>query len=224
MPEVIWGGLTYAEAIAFLRKKASVTTAHWDEMLGASHTKAFTVAGAMQQDLLTDLRTAAQEAIDNGTTITEFRKSFDETVKKHGWNYRGARGWRTSVIFDTNIRTAHAAGKWHKIQETKKERPYLQYVTVGDDRVRDLHQSWDGIIRPADDSFWDTHYPPNGWGCRCTVRTLNKSQAKKLGISKKQKIEKSERVNIQTGEIYGDVTVGIDTGWDYNVGKDFFKN
>ena len=145
-------------------------------------------------------------------------------VKKHGWNYKGKRGWRTRVIYDTNLRTAHAAGKWHKIQETKKERPYLQYVTVGDERVREQHQSWNGLTLKADDKFWDTHYPPNGWGCRCTVRTLNKSQAKKSGISKPPKIEKTERINTQTGEVYGKVPVGIDTGWDYNVGKDFFKN
>ncbi|WP_201341280.1 hypothetical protein [Abyssogena phaseoliformis symbiont] len=59
-------------------------------------------------------------------------------------------------------------------------------------------------------------------GGRCTVRTLNKSQAKKSGISKHPKIEKTERINTQTGEVYGKVPVGIDTGWDYNVGKDFF--
>ncbi|WP_201341281.1 hypothetical protein [Abyssogena phaseoliformis symbiont] len=58
MFEVIYGGLVYKEAIEFLRKKASVSTKHWDELLGASHIKAFTVSGALKQDLLNDLRTA----------------------------------------------------------------------------------------------------------------------------------------------------------------------
>lgn len=224
MSEVLYGGLPFLEAIEFLRKKSNVTTKHWDELLGAVHRKVFTVAGAQKEALLNDLRTAVQQAVDNGTTITEFRKSFDKTVTKYGWNYKGKRGWRTRVIYDTNMRTANMAGKWHKIQETKENRPYLKYITVGDERTRDEHAAWDGIVLPIDDKFWNTHYPPNGRGCRCTVLTLSKSQAKRTGVNRSPKIEKTERTNIQTGENYGSVPKGIDTGWDYNVGKDYFEN
>lgn len=222
MSDVIYGGLPYKEAIEFLRKKANVSTKHWDEMLGAAHIKAFTIAGIANQDFLSDIRKAVQSAFDNGTTITDFRKAFDKSVKQYGWNYKGTRGWRTATIFDTNMRTAHMAGKWHQIQETKSERPYLEYITVGDHRVRPEHNEWNGIILKADDPWWNTHYPPCGWGCRCTVRTLSKKQARNRGISIAPKIKTSERVNTQTGEVYGNVPVGIDTGWDYNVGKDFF--
>ena len=31
----------------------------------------------------------------------------------------------------------------------------------------------DGIIKPVDDPFWNTNYPPNGWGCRCNVIQTN---------------------------------------------------
>lgn len=142
MSDVKFGGLKYDEAIEFFNKKSNLKTRHWDSLNTGAHIKAFTVAGALQNDLLSDIRTAAQSAIDNGTTITDFRKAFDKTVKKHGWNYNGKRGWRTRVIYDTNLRTAHAAGKWHKIQETKKNRPYLKYLTVGDGRTRHQHQGW----------------------------------------------------------------------------------
>lgn len=47
-----------------------------------------------------------------------------------------------------------------------------QYVTVGDDRVREEHAELDGLIRPKDDPIWDTIYPPNGYNCRCQVLTL----------------------------------------------------
>jgi uncharacterized protein with gpF-like domain len=50
--------------------------------------------------------------------------------------------------------------------------PLLQYVTAGDSRVRQSHKKLDKIILPMDHPFWDTHYPPNDWNCRCTVKQL----------------------------------------------------
>lgn len=226
MAEVEIGSVPFAEAIEFFRRKLNITTKRWDELLGAVHSKAFTVAGATQDALLDDLRADVQAAIDDGESIGQFRKRFDQSVEKHGWEYKGSRGWRTRIIYDTNMRSAHAAGRWEQIQRTKERRPYLEYLTVGDARVRPEHARWDSIILPIDDPFWDTHYPPNGWGCRCTVRTLNDRQLKRAGktVGSAPKITTRERVNTSTGEVYGNVPDGIDTGWDYNVGKSWLND
>lgn len=209
------------EAIRYLRNKANITTQHWDEMLGEIHAKAFTVAGATKLALLQDLRAAVQAALEQGESIGQFRKRFDQIVQEHGWDYKGQRGWRTRVIYDTNLRAAHMAGKWEQFQRTKATRPYLQYLTAGDSQVRLEHEKWDKTILPMDDAFWQTHYPPNGFGCRCTVRSLSKRdlERKGLSISDSPSIERTERINTRTGEVYGDIPDGIDTGWDYNVGQ-----
>lgn len=209
------------EAIRYLRSKANITTVHWDELLGETHAKAFTVAGATKLALLQDLRAAVQAALENGESIGQFRRRFDQIVQEHGWDYKGQRGWRTRVIYDTNLRAAHMAGKWEQFQRTKATRPYLQYLTAGDAHVRPEHEQWDKTILPIDDAFWQTHYPPNGFGCRCTVRSLSARdlERKNLRVSTSPMIERTERINTRTGEVYGDVPDGIDTGWDYNVGQ-----
>lgn len=68
---------------------------------------------------------------------------------------------------------ARAARQWLQIQKTKDILPFLMYETVGDDRVRPDHQTLEGITRRVDDPFWNTHYPPNGFNCRCIVRQLD---------------------------------------------------
>ena len=70
------------------------------------------------------------------------------------------------------VSSAQMAGKWQRIQDDKGTLPMLQYITVGDARVRAAHAALDGIIKPVDDEFWNEFYPPNSWNCRCTVKQL----------------------------------------------------
>ena len=44
-------------------------------------------------------------------------------------------------------------------------------------------------------------------------------QRDKLNADTAPPLEESERINTSTGEIFGNVPKGIDTGWNYNVGK-----
>ncbi len=221
MPEAKPGSVKFEEAIDFFRKKLKIPTERWDDMLGQTHAKAFTVAGATKADLLSDFHGSIKSAIENGESIGQFRKRFDKIVQDHGWTYNGKRGWRTRVIYDTNLRTAHMAGRWQQIQRTKKNRPYLQYLTAGDLRVRPQHRAWNRMVLMIDDEWWISHYPPNGWGCRCTVRTLSQRQLEREGVTVSDApfIKTTERINPKTGESYGQVPEGIDVGWDYNVGK-----
>ncbi len=208
-------------AIANIRQKVGIPSKRWDQHIGAVQAKAFTVAGATRASLLNDFHQSIIAAKENGESIGQFRKRFDSIVSEHGWSYKGKRGWRTRTIYDNNMRSAAMAGRWQQIQRVKKTRPYLVYYTVGDNAVRDQHRQWHAIALPVDDPWWDTHYPPNGWGCRCYVITATEKQLKRWGIevSEAPEITTTQRVNTRSGEDYGQVPVGIDTGWDFNVGK-----
>lgn len=52
----------------------------------------------------------------------------------------------------------------------------LQYRTAGDNRVREEHAALNGTTLPADDPFWRSYYPPNGWMCRCNVVEVRKEK------------------------------------------------
>ncbi|MBL4783025.1 MAG: hypothetical protein JKX92_12360 [Porticoccaceae bacterium] len=220
MPEVTLGSVPAHEAITHIREKLAIPTTRWNDLMGDVQAKAFTVAGATKMDLLDDFHQAVISSIENGSTLGDFRKDFDTVVADHGWSYKGSRGWRSSLIFNTNLRTAHMAGRWQQIQRVKQLRPWLVYLTVGDLRVRQLHQQWNKTALPVDDPWWDTHYPPNGWGCRCSIVSATEKQAQRLGaqFDDAPPINKTERVDTATGEVL-DVPEGIDLGWDYNVGK-----
>ncbi|AFL75392.1 phage minor head protein [Thiocystis violascens] len=210
-----YGALPFAEQLDFFKQKLNLPTERWDDLLGAAHDRAFVVAGALQADLLADLRTAVARAVEQGTTLEEFRKDFTAIVNKHGWSGWTGEGtpageaWRTKVIYATNLRTSHAAGRYAQLQEIKHRRPYWRYVH--NDTVlhpRPHHLAWDGTVLPADDPWWQTHFAPNGWGCRCRIESLAARDLAREGIDP----------DALTRPTAPDDLTGIDRGWDYAPG------
>lgn len=220
-PEAL--ALPFDEAIAFFRAKTRIPTRTWTDIWHGQHARAFVVAGAMRDELLEDMQNALRKALEEGTTLAQFREDFDDIVARHGWQHRGGRNWRSRVIFDTNLRTANAAGKWAQIERLKEQRPYLRYVAVLDERTRPEHASYHGTILPADDPWWDTHLPPNGWYCRCTVQTLSERDLERRGlaVSTAAPPERIVRKTVRDARNVRVVEVpeGIDPGFAYNPGK-----
>jgi hypothetical protein len=224
-----YGSLPFSEQIAFFRRKLGnqLPTNAWTDVQLQEHDHAFVVAGANRADLLGDFAQAVDKAISQGTTLEEFRKDFDDIVARHGWDYKGGRNWRSRVIYETNMRTSYAAGRYAQLQEVKKARPYWQYVHS--DAVmhpRPQHLSWNGLVLSADDPWWHTHFGPNGWGCQCTVKSLAERDLAKLG---KAGPDKAPPVNLQTrtigqrspgGPREVETPEGIDPGFGYTPGRD----
>ena len=88
---------------------------------------------------------------------------------------------RLRIIFDTNLRMSYARGRWERIERVAEARPWLRYVAVQDARTRPEHMAWHGTVLPWDHPFWHTHYPPNGWRCRCTVQQLSADELEEFG-------------------------------------------
>lgn len=223
MPDAKPTSLPFDEAIRFFRQKLNLPTRAWTDLWEGMHTRAFVVAGATRAALLEDFRKAVDKAISQGTTLAEFRKDFDQIVETHGWSYKGGRDWRSRVIFQTNLRTAYAAGRWQQIERVKERRPYLRYVAVKDDRTRPEHLAWHGTVLPVDDSWWKTHYPPNGWNCRCTVQQLSDRDLDRFGYKVNDDAPpvswETRELNTPDGSVPIRVPEGIDTGFGYNVGE-----
>lgn len=224
--------LPFAEAQDHLRQKVNLPTQAWTDLREGQHARAFVIAGAQKAELLKDMRAALQKALDEGTTLETFRQDFDQIVARHGWSYRGARGWRTRVIYDTNMRMARAAGRWQQVNRAvAREREagrvlYLRYIAVLDSRTRPQHQAWHGTVLPSDHAFWKTHYPPNGWQCRCTIQVLTERQLKRYGYTPTPDDQvppvamEDRTVRLADG---GTATwptpAGIDTGFGYHPGQ-----
>lgn len=232
-------GVPPEEAIRFFRSKGFRIGFSWLDVFREEHVRAFTVAKAMTMSLLEDIRAAVDAAIADGTTLETFRQELRPKLEAAGWWGRKrmidpADGQsklvqlgsprRLKTIFNANLRSAYQAGKWERIQRTKAAFPFLEYNSLMDGHERPQHHAWHGTILPADDPWWDTHYGPCDWECRCTA--IQRSQfmldRKGLKVNRPQVFEQYEWTNQRTGET-GMLEKGIGKGWDYNVGKEYLR-
>ena len=222
MASAAFGALPFKEQIAFFERKLNLPTHSWIDIYAAEHEWAFTVAGASKEDIVADFRTAVDKAIRDGTTLETFRKDFDTIVAKHGWAYNGGRNWRSKVIYDTNLATSRAAGRWQQLQDA----PYWEYEHSDQvEHPRPQHQAWNGLILARDDPFWQQHFPPNGWGCQCMVRGRWSRDLEKMGKTGPDPSPAVKLVphtigkNSPQGPRVVHVPEGIDPGFEYAPGS-----
>lgn len=194
-------------------------TWNWKDVWQAEHDRAFMVAGAQKAELLADLAAAIDKAITKGTTLEEFRRDFAKAVEDHNWHgWTGettekGRAWRTRVIYRTNLATSFAAGRLAQLRA--ENLPLWVYFHGNSREPRVQHLAWDGLILPSDHPFWDTHFPPNGWGCSCRV-TGARSMREAIRLGGKPNLKLSDDwadLNPKTG-----APDGIDKGWAYAPG------
>lgn len=211
----------------------------WQDVWNEEHAHAFTVAKAVELDLLKAFKQSIATAIEKGQGFETWRANLKPELERLGWwgkrTVRDPTGAykpkdvdfsapaRLQTVFWSNMRSARAAGQWERIQRSKRGLPYLVYVHTVSARPRPLHLSWVGTVLPVDDPFWSTHYPPNGWGCKCSVRQVTGRERDGLlaedGYSDaRPPALPKPYLNRRTGEI-SEVPDGIDPGWATNPGK-----
>lgn len=217
-------GTPFQEQLDFLRAKLALPTQQWDDIQRAAHDRAFVVAGAAQAALLADLQNAVIKAAAEGKGLAEFRKDFKSIVQKHGWTgwtgegTKAGEAWRTRVIYQTNMATSYAAGRYQQLTEPAflKLHPYWRYIhREGAINPRPQHLAWHGLTLRHDHAFWATHFAPNGWGCGCRITPVTQSEGRRSANAGLDEPPAGwDKPDPQTG-----APVGIDKGFDYAPGQ-----
>ena len=167
------GDMTFEEAVEYFRRRIPVTAKVFYSIAYDYRVLAFTVSGYSKLQILRRFYEELLAALEQGNTLAEFRSNMNGFLEREG--YEGVTPYQAENIFRTNIQTAYNVGHYKQMTdpEVMKLRPYWQYDAVNDSRTRPSHLAMDGRVFPADSPVWDTWFPPNGFKCRCTVRSLS---------------------------------------------------
>jgi SPP1 gp7 family putative phage head morphogenesis protein len=175
--------MTFEEAVAYFKERVPVTASRFYQIAEEYRGLAFTVSGYTKARMLKRFYDELLAALEDGITLSEFRANMNEFLESEG--YEGLDPLQADNIFRTNIQTAYNVGHYEQMTDptVKQLRPFWQYDAVNDSHTRPSHLIMDGKVYPADSPVWDTWFPPNGFRCRCTVKTLSKRQVERRGLT-----------------------------------------
>lgn len=198
----------FREAIEFLRRQLAISSDEWLRILNEEGATSTAIADDTVRSVTQNLAQAVLAQIEAGGTLADFRKDYDAIVQAQGWAYHDNAGWHSTLVFRLNTGNAYSAGRWEQAQRLEAAKPgtyFGRLITAGDNRVRDSHAEMQGIVRPIDDAYWSTHWPPNGFNCRCHVQILTARDLARYGY-------------VVTPDGDPRLKVPPDKGWGYNPG------
>lgn len=176
-------------AVEFIRMKAAVSRENFGRLPEQIRIRAFTTAA------VEDVRVMGRilGILEKMPAGADWRQVQREVAREMVWGggdteMKAARA-RAKFVVGLAGRQAYAAARWAEMREVAEDFPYWRYVSSGDDKVRASHAALDGVVLRADDPFWETHFPPWDFGCRCTVVVLTEEEAEEMGVSDRRKLD-----------------------------------
>jgi SPP1 gp7 family putative phage head morphogenesis protein len=87
------------------------------------------------------------------------------------------------TVIRTNVATAYGAGRWAAMTSPDiiSARPFVRYVTAGDEAVRPMHRALHGKVFRGGSDEASFYAPPLGYNCRCAMTTLSERQVTSRG-------------------------------------------
>ncbi len=168
----------------FFKGKIPMTASEYALRNKAWRQKAFSIAKLEDEWVVTKVKEAVEDALKNGTLLRDFIDQARGIYEAAGLT--PASSYHLRTVYLTNVHGAANGARWEELQrDTARMKdffPFLQYVTAGDDAVREEHAALDGLVLRRDDPAWATIYPPNGFNCRCMVEEISVYEAEDENI------------------------------------------
>jgi SPP1 gp7 family putative phage head morphogenesis protein len=185
MPEIDWYDPdSVTSMLTWFRTKEPISAHEFYGISAKAQSKAFTVSGVTDLDIVSDVWRAIDEAVSNGETLREFQARIGDDLESQ-WGKENPS--RLETIFRTNVQSAYSYGRYiqNNKPEVKSTHPYSRFSAVLDDRTTDECEAADGTVLPTEDPWWADHQPPLHFNCRSDVSALTEDEAKEEGIDEK---------------------------------------
>ncbi|MDV2356974.1 phage minor head protein [Vibrio cholerae] len=176
----------FQEAIDSLKAMIPTDTKEYRQMEAAMKLRAFTVANVSSIDAVNRVKKRYENALESGASRSETLGNIRQLLEQEGISE--ASPYWLELHYRNNMMTAYNSGRWTQIANNDLVE-FLVYSSVLDSGTTELCRKLDGVIKPKNDPFWESFYPPNHHKCRATVSVLSRKQYEALPASMRRASE-----------------------------------
>jgi SPP1 gp7 family putative phage head morphogenesis protein len=179
----VFSALPFDQAVEFFNAKRVMTPDEFAQLEDRYKARGFAIAGVYDRRVLAEAHGVLSDTIATGRSERDNQRALREAFTSAGLD--APDSFQLQTIYDQAILGAYAGGRWAQLtdRDVMRARPYWQYRTAGDNRVRPAHRAMDKKVFPADSPVWQSWYPPNGFRCRCGVDSMSESEVRAQGIT-----------------------------------------
>lgn len=157
--------------------RVPLTKAEWQKIASGLKSKAFTVAGFIERDIISEIQRITYRAIDEDWFVNDLVKAIEASQIEYtgkAWTLPPGtpmKDYHTKLIFRNAISQIYNGARRDLYFDPDVDEyvPALQYSAILDERTRDSHRAMDEKIYLKNNPIWQEWWPPNGHNCRCTV-------------------------------------------------------
>lgn len=179
-------GMPFVDALEFFRSKAIISEAEFDALEDRYKTGGF-IARRLASDRLREVaRQAIERILTTDVTPTEAARLIRaaEAEELRGLGISPSSNHYIDTVVRTNVQSSYGHGRWAAMNDPDvlALRPYQQYWTAGDARVRANHRAMHGLVFEAGSALAAHVAPPCGFNCRCSMTSLSARQFEARGL------------------------------------------
>lgn len=177
--------MPFDDAVAFFRAKRLISEEEFDALRDRYREGGF-IARRLATDRLREVaRTSIARLLEQDLTTDEvyeaIRAAERDEVRALGID--PASSAYLDTVIRTNVATAYGHGRWQAVNDPDVAalRPFLRYVTAGDEAVRPMHRALHGRVFRTGTEEAAYYAPPLGYRCRCSMTTISPRQFEARG-------------------------------------------
>lgn len=169
--------LAFREALQAFLARELVTPEEFQALSDAAKLQAFTATNLAGEQMVRQAQALLTRHLEEGGTLASFAAGIrDEEIRL---GITPSAPHYVENVYRTNVQQSYGQGRLQQLDnpDVLLARPFAEYRTAQDTRVRPRHAALDGLIFDrSKDSGWRRYAPPLGYQCRCSMVSLRSNR------------------------------------------------